>query len=99
MKKILLAVTALMMVGCTSSERKTKVKPQTNSNEFQTIVVDTCEYLIKSEYHCKNYSSTEWGYGYMAHKGNCHFCKERDSIKWEKRKKELEELVIRLKKK
>lgn len=27
------------------------------------------------------------------------FCKERDSIKWEKRKKELEELIIKLKEK
>ena len=70
MKKIiLLLLTALMMVGCTSSEGKTKIKPQTNNNGFHTIVVDSCEYLIKSEYHSKNYNSTEWGYGYMAHKG------------------------------
>ena len=93
MKKIiLLALTALMMVGCTSSEGKTKVRPQTNSNGFQTIVVDSCEYLIKSEYHSKNYNTTEWGYGYMAHKGNCRFCKER-------RQKELKELIIKLKEK
>ena len=32
-----------------------------------------------------------WGYG-LAHKGNCRFCKER-------RQKELEELVIKLKEK
>ena len=92
MKNILLLLTALMMVGCTSSEEKTKIKPQTNNNGFHTIVVDSCEYLIKSEYHSKNYSSTEWGYGYMAHKGNCRFCKER-------RQKELEELIIKLKEK
>ena len=93
MKKIiLLALTTLMMVGCTSSEGKTKVKYQINNNGFQTIVIDSCEYLIKSEYHSKDYNSTEWGYGYMAHKGNCRFCKER-------RQKELEELVIKLKKK
>ena len=80
------------MVGCTSSEGKTKIKPQANNNGFHTIVVDSCEYLIKSEYHSKNYSSTEWGYGYMAHKGNCRLCKER-------RQKELEELIIKLKEK
>ena len=30
-----------MVVGCTSSEGKTKIKPQTNNNGFQTIVIDT----------------------------------------------------------
>ena len=91
MKKIiLLALTALVMMECTSSGGKTNVKPQTSSNGFQTIVIDTCEYLIKSEYHSKDYNSTEWGYGYMSHKGNCRFCKER-------RQKELEELIKKLK--
>lgn len=39
--------------------------------------VDGCEYITL-------YSS----YGFQ-HKGNCKYCAERDSIKWEKRKKEL----------
>ena len=46
-------------------------------------VLDSCEYI------CWN--------NRMAHKGNCRFCEERDSIKWEKRKKGLEELVKKLK--
>ena len=44
---------------------------------------DSCEYITI--------------YSGVSHKGNCKFCKERDSIKWEKRKKELEELVLKLK--
>ena len=35
---------------------------------FNTIVIDSCEYLIGG-------SSYQ---GYMAHKGNCKYCKERN---------------------
>ena len=52
---------------------------------YTYIELDSCEYIA--------------GLNQLAHKGNCRFCKERDSIKWEKRKKELEELVIKLKEK
>ena len=50
---------------------------------YTYLELDSCEYIA--------------GYNQLAHKGNCRFCKERDSIKWEKRKKEFEELVIKLK--
>ena len=91
MKKIiLLALTALMMVGCI--EKKDNGEPivsdyynQHSIDNPYIQVLDSCEYI------CWN--------NRMAHKGNCRFCKERDSIKWEKRKKELEELVIKLKEK
>lgn len=56
-------------------------------SRFLIVEIDSCEYVKWNE-----------SYGYQ-HKGNCRFCKERDSIKWEKRKKELEELVIKLKEK
>ena len=49
---------------------------------YDYIELDSCEYIV--------------GLNQFAHKGNCRFCKERDSIKWEKRKKELEELMIKL---
>lgn len=77
MKKILLfAVAALMMVGCSG---------ESGTNGFETIVVDSCEYLYKEV-------PTSGGpYAAMAHKGNCRFCKER-------RAKELKELVEQLKK-
>lgn len=85
MKKIiLLALTALMMVGCDDEKQQDGTyKP----SSYRTYIIDSCEYVgcaIGSQYD------------YLAHKGNCRFCKERDSIKWEKRKKELEELVIKL---
>ena len=39
--------------------------------------VSGCEYIMLRD-----------AYGFQ-HKGNCKFCKHRDSIKWEKRKAEL----------
>ena len=93
MKKIfLLALTALMMVGCFNDNDEYKA-PYKNGGfkahmvgaDMCTVVIDSCEYI-----------GTRFQ---LAHKGNCRFCEERDSIKWEKRKKELEELVIKLKEK
>ena len=76
MKKIiLLALTAMMMVGCNDEEVKYKV-----TNDYCIAVIDSCEYV--RYYHF---------YGFQ-HKGNCRFCKER-------RQKEWEELVIKLKEK
>ncbi len=83
MKKIiLLALAALIMVGCIEVEKDSNGHIAVNTGADISII-DSCEYVA-----C--------GYG-LAHKGNCRFCKERDSIKWEKRRKELEELVIILK--
>ena len=65
MKKILLlALTAIMMVGCTQ-------------NKHITVTYDDCEYISNLTGVIK------------AHKGNCRFCAERDSIRWEKRKQEI----------
>jgi len=86
MKKIILLVfAALIMFGCTH-----KPKEQNQVCGFDIIVVDSCEYLEKTKGN-GGYA----GFGYLAHKGNCRFCKERDSIKWEKRKKELIEQLKR----
>ena len=68
MKKIiLLALTALMMVGC---EYKTdaEIEEAKCLDGFNIVVIDSCEYLQKSRAN---------GFGYFAHKGNCRFCKER----------------------
>lgn len=81
MKKIiLLAVTALMMVGCQEQELMRR---------GDIVNIDSCQYVVGDAYG---------GYTYTHH-GNCRFCKERDSIKWEKRKKEMKELVEQLKEK
>ena len=65
MKKIiLLALTALIMVGCISDEEKAKIY---GNDGFATLTYDSCEYVFKTA-----------GYkGFFAHKGNCRFCKER----------------------
>lgn len=86
-KLILLAFAALMMVvGCEKLSDKIQQEEIDETFAERTSIVDSCEYIAfwKSS----------------SHKGNCHFCEERDSIKWEKRKKELlEELIIKLKEK
>lgn len=79
-KLILLALLAVIMAGCVENGYKV----EKSSKVFVDITYDSCEYVYS------NISDK------MAHKGNCKFCAERDSIKWEKRKKELEELVSRL---
>ena len=63
MKKIiLLALTALMMVGCNYTRTD-----HTTSDGKEVCIIDSCEYITYSN-----------GYGQLyTHKGNCHFCKER----------------------
>lgn len=78
MKKIiLLALTALMMVGC-NYQNPDGSYDTSKSQTMKTVVIDSCEYIR--------------GYYKLAHKGNCRFCKER-------KQKELEELVNKLKEK
>ena len=63
MKKfILLALTALMMVGCEISIEENMKACERN---YHVIILDSCEY----------YSNT-MTYD-LTHKGNCRFCKER----------------------
>ena len=84
-KIILLALTALVMVGCVEKDSNGHITINTGIENPNISIIDSCEHV-------------GWGHG-LAHKGNCRFCEERDSIKWEKRKKELEELIIKLKEK
>lgn len=73
MKKIIfIALTALMMVGCSNQNNVAK---SVRKGDFATFEYDSCEYLLR----------VSFGHGYLAHKGNCRFCKER-------RQKELKEL-------
>ena len=91
MKKLLLVLlTTLMMVGCTYTKEGT-IK-NLSADDYILEEIDSCEYFMV---HISSY--TGGGCFLPIHKNNCRFCKERDSIKWEKRKKELEELVIQLK--
>ena len=54
-----------------------------NGSVYTTTTIDSCEYIIQGSLLNK---------AGVTHKGNCRFCKER-------RQKELEELVIKLKEK
>ena len=75
---MLLALIALMMVGCNQQ----KVANGITKEDFGVCVYDSCEYLIGVH-----------GYkGFLAHKGNCRFCKER-------RQKELKEFIEQIKEK
>ena len=63
MKKItLLALTALIMVGCDYNSNR-NIDTKTEGNLYGTIIVDSCEYIR--------------GKDKLAHKGNCKFCAER----------------------
>lgn len=91
MKKIiLLALTALMMVGC-CKHQEVKSKQEQLEYDYSVIIVDSCEYIEKS-YRYDIGSKYGAMSGYVAHKGNCKFCAQR-------RKQELEELVKQLKEK
>ena len=61
-KTILLALTALMMVGC-DYQNPDGSYDTSKSRTMQTVVIDSCEYI-------KDYYK-------LAHKGNCRFCKDR----------------------
>ena len=68
MKKIiLLALTALMMVGC-EYRTDAEIRKAKRLDRFNIVVIDSCEYVGKSI----------GGYnGVLAHKGNCRFCAKR----------------------
>ena len=72
-KLILLALLAVIMVGCVEDGYKV----EKSSKIFVDIIYDSCEYVFSN--------SAER----LAHKGNCKYCEKRDSIKWEIRKAEL----------
>ena len=85
MKKIiLLALTALMMVGCGMKKNEKGeiiVSDYYNQHSIHNpyiTVLDSCEYIC-------------WE-SRMAHKGNCKFCKER-------RQKELKYIIEQIKEK
>ena len=72
-KLIVFALLAVMMAGCLTDGYEI----HKSSHLFADIIYDSCEYVL---------STIDEG---MSHKGNCKFCEQRDSIKWEKRKAEL----------
>lgn len=51
------------------------------SEVYSVCTIEGCEYVVIS------------GVTEPTHKGNCKYCAERDSIKWEKRKAEIVKLL------
>jgi len=74
------------MVGCVYKAKAYHDKQIDLVSDYRTktIVYQDCEYVVIESYYQKRVAIT--------HKGNCRFCAER-------RQKELEELVIKLKEK
>ena len=76
MKKIILLALTVLIIGCDQQQYANDI----TKDDFGVCVYDSCEYLI-----------AVYGYkGFLAHKGNCRFCKER-------RQKEMKELIEQLK--
>ena len=83
MKKLLLSLIFLpFLFSCSEKEEMTpqQIAHEKNLQGFSVIVVDSCEYIIKREVMYYN-SAHPSGFGYMAHKGNCRFCAERNKNK------------------
>lgn len=75
MKKVLLLMFATLAIISCGHKTEAEREEAKRLDGFNIVVVDSCEYLIKSE--VGGYQ----GYGYFAHKGNCRFCKERKERK------------------
>jgi hypothetical protein len=70
MKKLGLILICLMLFSCFENEQEFQEK-MGGWKDYAVIVIDSCEYIVKSS------ANGSQGYGYMAHKGNCRYCKER----------------------
>ena len=70
MKKLGFILICLMLFSCFKNEQEYQEKMEDWKN-YAVIVIDSCEYIVKSSERGNK------GYGYMAHKGNCRYCKER----------------------
>ncbi len=65
-KLILLALTAIMMMGC--DERQPDGTYINTNKSYRVYVIDSCEY----------YGILDGGNAnFLAHKGNCRFCQQR----------------------
>jgi hypothetical protein len=58
---------AVIFCGCEDRPPMQTEARGTDARNYQTIVIDSCEYLIRQSGHA----------GFMSHKGNCKFCTER----------------------
>ena len=80
-KIILLALTALIMVGC-SENRTQPIDQPIELDRSRIYVIDSCEYVG----WCIGFRA-----GVLAHKGNCRFCAERRKQELESLVEQLKE--------
>jgi hypothetical protein len=75
MRKLIFLLALFALTSCDDHQGMGAVN-ETNTAGFEAdyrvVVIDSCEYIIYDIH--KAYV----GYGYMAHKGNCKFCAERN---------------------
>ena len=68
MRKAIIFIVSLLTLTACNETRTTRTVESVGGTAFDVIEVDSCEYLIGSA-----------GYkGYMAHKGNCKYCEQRN---------------------
>jgi hypothetical protein len=63
---------AVIIFGCDERQERPPIQTEqrgTDDKNYETIVIDSCEYLIRTSIH----------QGFMSHKGNCKFCKQRSN--------------------
>jgi hypothetical protein len=94
MKKLILLLTlAFVICGCSTDITKTDTEQSRPNDENRTlspkiVLIDSCEYI-----ECHSLGGTQtmlWKEPIFIHKGNCKYCAER-------RKKEQEELIHKIK--
>lgn len=73
---LFLALMALLLMACEKASRTEK----DSAIEYDVIEIDSCEYImVQSEaYRLKKVTS-------IAHKGNCKYCKERNSTEFKQK--------------
>ncbi|MFT6125779.1 MAG: hypothetical protein ACJAVA_000220 [Flavobacteriaceae bacterium] len=58
---------AFLFCGCSNTQTKNV------ENSYETIVIEGCEYITYNKF------GGNYGYGYMAHKGNCKACTKKNN--------------------
>lgn len=73
---LFLALMALLLMSCEEAPRTEK----DSVIEYDVIEIDSCEYImVQSETHRLKKATS------IAHKGNCKYCKERNSTEFKQK--------------
>jgi hypothetical protein len=64
-----LVLALVLCGGCSNNVSKERI-----AKDYEVVVIDSCEYVIMDRTN-----GGYQGYGFMAHKGNCKYCKKRAS--------------------